>query len=255
MEFFNDLYGVEEKSNKAALVFGAVMGSLSLLFILAIVSIDVDTVTNIIRWYFSTFFISISLFSFSSYFFSKKKNKENWKGVKYAALLCSLLVLAIVFLPITLTSFVTEKIKFYNFFPHSTKYIISIFIPMIVSSFAWAVSYICLSNISELNASTIAALLSFLLWRFGSWFILFLYHKLGKNHLSKEVYAAIKKDLYISIFAMITFFTIIANCINFIEPYSGMIKGVTSAFAIYIAFDRLFGKWDKANKELEKQIQ
>lgn len=252
VNFLDDLYGTEEKTNKAALIMGTVFGCFSFLGVLAIANIYVDIITNIFRWYMTSFFLSVSLFSYSSYFFSKKKNKDKCKGVKYSAFIISLALLAIVFLPITVIAFLTGKIKFDYFFPHSTKYIITIFIPMLVTLLVWAVAYFSLLQVSWLNASTIAALISFFVWMWGGRFILFLYHKIGKHRLKDEVYASIKKDLYVCVFVMITFFTIVANCIHFSEPYNNMVKGVTSAFAIYIAFDRLFSKWDKVNKDLEK---
>lgn len=252
VDILDDLYGTEEETNKAALIMGTVFGCFSFLGALAIANIHVDIITNVFRWYMTSFFLSVSLFSYSSFFFSKKKNKDKCKGVKYAAFIISLALLAFVFLPVTVTSFLTGKIKFNYFFPHSTKYIIAIFIPMLVTLFVWAIAYYSLLKVSWLNASTIAALVSFFVWMWGGRFILFLYHKIGKYRLKDEVYASIKKDLYVFVFVMITFFTLVANCINFSAPYNNMVKGITSAFAIYIAFDRLFSKWDKANKDLEK---
>lgn len=250
--FLDSLYGSEEKTNTAALVIGTIFGGIAILIIMAILSIKVDVFTNVARWYFMALFLSASLFSFSSYFFSKKKNNSKFKGVKYVAFIISLALLAIVFLPITFLAFITQRIKFDYFFPHSTKYVIAIFIPMIVALLFWLIAYFSLAKVLWLNASTIAALIAFFVWTWGGRFILFLYKKIGKYRLNGEVYASVKKDLYVSVFAMITFFTIVVNCISFVEPYSSMMKGFTSAFAIYIAFDRLYNKWDKANKDLEK---
>ncbi len=251
--FFDSLYGSEEKSNSAALVIGTIFVGIAILIILAIYYVNVDIYINVARWYFMALFLSASLFSFSSYFFFKKKNSGKFKGVKYRAFIISLVILAIVFLPVAVLAFITERIKFDYFFPHSEKYIIAIFIPMIVACLIWPIAFLSLVAISWLNASTIAALFSFFIWTWGGRFILSLYKRIGKYRLKGEVYDSIKKDLYVGIFAMITFFTLVVNCINFVEPYSSMVKGVTSAFAIYIAFDRLYNKWDKANKDLENK--
>ena len=249
--FLADLYGSEQKNNTPALIVGGIQGILGILCIYAIISIQVDTFTNIFRLYIAFFLLSVSSFSISSYFFCKKQNSQKFKTIKYIAFIFSLLFLGIAFLPVTILEGVSQIIKFNNLIPHFTKYILSIFVPMIISLFVWVIIYIVFSKVIWLNESTLASLISFFVWRFGSWLIITCYHKSKRNLLNDEDYISIKKDLYISVFVFITLFTLIANCINFSEEYSYIVKGITNAFAIYIAFDRLFGKWDKANKELE----
>lgn len=242
-----DFYGSEEKENKDAVVLAIIFFFISLALLMVAKNPGMDNITRFLLIYLILFLWSVSLFSASSYFFFKKKNKEKYKSMKYVVFIISLIFFTLCFIPITFIAFLTGKIKFDYFLPNAEKYLIVIFLPMIFMLFVGVMIYFFSSRIEWLNAYTVSALSSFLLWMWSSRFLLWL----GKNRLKAEVYASIKKDLYVIIFAIITLVTIIAACIKFSGVYDNITKGFTSAFGIYIAFDRLFSKWDKANKDLE----
>ena len=46
--------------------------------------------------------------------------------------------------------------------------------------------------------------------------------------------------------------TFVANCFVFSDIENEFINGFTSAFAIYIAYDRLKGKWKTLNQQFEQ---
>ena len=49
--------------------------------------------------------------------------------------------------------------------------------------------------------------------------------------------------------------TFVANCFVFSDMEKEFINGFTSAFAIYIAYDRLKGKWKTLNQQFEQDIK
>lgn len=250
--FLDELYGSEQNPSKIPLVMGTIFSIIAFFGIVVIANVKVDIVSNIFLWYITIIFLAVAFFVFVVYFFQNAKGKNQYKKVKHTFIVLSLLILAIAFLPVTIVTFLSHSIKFKYLIAYPTVYIVSIFIPMLISIlFIWPVVYIKSSTVPLLNASTIAALSAFLSWQYGSLLILKLFRKKGKK-LNDEVFWSIKKDLYVVVFVMITTVTIIANCINFSETYSSVVKGFTGAFAIYIACDRLLGKWNKANEDYEK---
>jgi hypothetical protein len=106
--------------------------------------------------------------------------------------------------------------------------------------------------VSNINYSTILSLLIFFSYQCITHFLLYLFHRFGKNKLNDIEYKSIKKDFNVLVFAMITMFTIIANCFLFSDIEKELIDGFTKAFAIYIAIDRLIQKWKNLNQKLEQ---
>lgn len=80
IDFLDDLYGTEDKTNKAALIMGTVFGCFSFLGVLAIANIHVDTITNIFRWYMTSFFYQFHYFRIVPTFSLKRKIKISAKA-------------------------------------------------------------------------------------------------------------------------------------------------------------------------------
>lgn len=250
----SDLYGSKQQNTKTelwvGLVFAASSAVLTWLSFLA-----TDFLGIIFYAYLASLLSACSLFSFSSYFFAKSETKHKYKKLKYVVFTLSLLFLGIVFSPISLFVFVTTKISFLeNFLRHGEKYILALCLPLILSLILGVVLYDWLLNFPILNASTIAILCAFLIWRQGSLCILNRYHSQRKKPLNDREYLMIKKDFTVSVFLMITFVAILTNCLNLPTPYDNLVKSFSNAFAIYIAVDRLLGKWEKATAEVSEHL-
>lgn len=255
----NDLYGSEEKPKKSARNI-----SIIFLVIFAILLFLLHHLNNMNIWfyiclkYFSFVSFSLSIFAFSSYVFQKKKNMNKFKKLKLFTFISSLICISLSFLPITLLSLLSIKIKFTNFFKHMEIYFITFFMSLIISMliipsvlleiFKYC-NYLFTFNI---NYATILSLLIFMVYQWLTSLFLYCFHKIGKNRLTDVEYKSMKKDFNILVFAEITTITVIANCFVFSDTDKELINGFTNAFAIYIAFDRLIGKWKTLNQNFEQ---
>lgn len=253
INWLEDYYGSEENKNKDALKVGVFFIVFFVLITLAICFYDMDDIERITLIWFGALLFSIALFIFTSYFFFKKQDLDRYKIVKYVTFILSLLLMVITCFPIVLVGVISEKLKLEGIFRHSDKYAVIVCIPLTfgvcIGAFVYYISY----AIPFFKSNTLFMLVTFMFWRLGSIAIVEAYYKWGKNRLSEEDYLAIKKDLYVIVFAAITAFTIVANCINFQGVDADMVDGITKAFAIYIAIDRLSGKWKSANNEFNKE--
>lgn len=255
----NDLYGCEEEANKSAIYVGTFFSIVFalLLFVLSHLNKS-DIWLNICIAYFIFISFSLSFFAFSSYFFQKNKNMNKLKRLKWFTFIFSLIFIAISFLPITVLSFLSERIKFTNFFKYMEVYFITFFVSLLISLLIIPNLVLLLYEkysflfVSNINYSTILSLLIFFSYQCITHFLLYLFHRFGKNKLNDIEYKSIKKDFNVLVFAMITMFTIIANCFLFSDIEKELIDGFTKAFAIYIAIDRLIQKWKNLNQKLEQ---
>lgn len=255
----DDLYGREEKPNKTAIYVG-IFFSITfaiLIFILSHIN-NANMWLNIYIGYFIFLSFSLSFFAFTSYFFQKKKNMNKFKKVKIFVLLFTLILISISFLPVTLLSILSQKIKFTNFFKHIEIYLITFFVSLLISLLV--IPYLLLVLYEQysflfatnVNYSTILSLLIFATYQCITSLFLYFFHKIGKNKLNDIEYKSIKKDFNVLVFAMITTITVIANCFIFSDIEKELIDGFTKAFAIYIAFDRLIGKWKNLNQQFDQ---
>lgn len=250
-----DLYGSEEKSNKTPIhvgIFFAVFFSALLVIFNLAKNAEQSLKIYLIYFIFTSF--SLSFFAFSSYFFQKKKNMNKFVNLKKTMFILSIILILVAIFPITLLSIVSEKIKFNSFFKHMDKYFITLFVPLLISILI--VPYVLLrcnflSNLS-LNYMTILALLIFITYQTLTSLFLYSFHKIGKHKLNNKEYKSIKKDFNVLVFAVITTITIINNCFVFSGIDKELINGFTSAFAIYIAWDRLKTKWKSLNQKFEQ---
>lgn len=179
---------------------------------------------------------------------------NKFKNLKKLAFVSSIILILIAIFPITLLSIVSEKVKFNSFIKHMEKYFITLFVPLLISILL--VPYVLfhcnfLSNLS-LNYMTIFALLIFITYQGITSLFLYGFHKIGKHKLNDKEYKSIKKDFNVLVFAVITTITVINNCFVFSGIDKELINGFTNAFAIYIAFDRLIGKWKTLNNQFEQ---
>lgn len=255
----NDLYGSEEKPNKPAIYVGIFF---SVIFtVLLIVLFSCENTNNgleVCLVYFAYLSFSLLSFAFSSYFFQKKKNMNKFKRWKSFAFILSIIFILIALFPITLLSIVSEKIKFTTFLKYMDIYFITMFIPLIISVLVipnvllFAFNHCIYLSTLNLNYATILALLIFLIYQVITSLFLFAFHKIGKHKLNDKVYKSIKKDFNVLVYAEITTITVIANCFVFSDIEQELVKGFTSAFTIYIAFDRLVSKWKTLNKQFEQ---
>lgn len=253
----SDLYGSEEKPNKSAIGIGIFFSVVFAILLLIFVFFNnTENGMKIYLGYFIFTSFSLSFFAFSSYFFQKKGNKNKFKILKKSSFIISIIFIIFAIFPITLLSIVSEKIKFNSFFKHMDIYFITLFIPLLISILI--VPYVLfhcdfLSNLS-LNYMTILALLVFITYQGLTSLFLYIFYKIGKHRLNDTEYKSIKKDFNVLVFAVITTITVINNCFVFSDTEQELIKGFTNAFAIYIAFDRLVGKWKTLNKQFEQDI-
>ncbi len=254
----SDLYGSEEKPNKSAIGVGTFFSVLfAILLLIFIFSNNTENSMKIYLGYFIFTSFSLSFFAFSSYFFQKKENNNKFKILKKLSFIISIIFILFAIFPITLLSIVSEKVKFNSFIKHMDKYFITLFVPLLISILL--VPYVLfhcnfLSNLS-LNYMTIFALLIFITYQGITSLFLYGFHKIGKHKLNDTEYKSIKKDFNVLVFAVITTLTVIANCFVFSDIEQEFIKGFTNAFAIYIAFDRLIGKWKTLNKQFEQDSE
>lgn len=251
----NDLYGSEEKPNKTAIHIGIFFAVCFVVLLLIFNSLNnAEQSFKIYLEYFIFTSFSLSFFAFSSYFFQRKRNMDKFKNLKKIAFVLSIIFILIAIFPITLLSIVSERIKFDSFFEHMDKYFITLFVPLLISILI--VPYVLFhcdffSNLN-LNYMTIFALLLFITYQGITSLFLYCFHKIGKHKLNDTEYKSMKKDFNVLVFAAITTLTVIANCFVFSDTDQELIKGFTNAFAIYIAFDRLVGKWKTLNKQFEQ---
>lgn len=251
----NDLYGNEEKPNKTTIhvgIFFAVFFSVLLVIFNLVNNAEQSSKICLIYFIFTSF--SLSFFAFSSYFFQRKRNMNKFENLKKSMFILSIIFILIAMFPITLLSIVSEKIKFNSFFEHMNKYFITLFVPLFISIII--VPYVLLhcnflSNLN-LNYMTILALFIFITYQAITSLLLYCFHKIGKHKLNDTEYKSIKKDFNVLVFAEITTITVIANCFVFSDIKKELINGFTSAFAIYIAWDRLKTKWKNLNQQFEQ---
>lgn len=251
----SDLYCSEEKPNKSAIVIGILF---SVVFaILLLIFVFINNTENGIKIYLGYFIFtsfSLSFFAFSSYFFQKKGNKNKFGNLKKSSFRISIIFILFAMFPITLLSIVSKKIKFNSFLKHMDIYFITLFMPLLISILI--VPYVLLHceflSTLNLNYMTVFALLIFIAYQGITSLFLYIFHKVGKYKLNDIEYKSIKKDFNVLVFAGITTITIINNCFVFSNIEKELINGFTSAFAIYIAYDRLKGKWETLNKQFEQ---
>lgn len=251
----SSLYGSEEKPNKSAISVGIFFSIIfSILLLIFVFSNNTENGIKIYLGYFIFTSFSLSFFAFSSYFFQKKGNKNKFKILKKTSFIISIIFILFAIFPITLLSIVSEKIKFNSFFKHMDKYFITLFIPLLISILI--VPYVLLRceflSTLNLNYMTVFALLIFITYQGITSLFLYGFHKVGKHKLNDIEYKSIKKDFNVLVFAGITTITIINNCFVFSDIEKELINGFTSAFAIYIAWDRLKTKWKNLNKKFEQ---
>lgn len=251
----DDLYGSEEKPNKTAIYVGIFFSALfTLLLLIFLLCDNTEHSLKIYLGYFIFSSFSLSFFAYSSYFLQKKRNMNKFEYLKKLSFILSIFFIIIAMFPITLLSIISEKVKFNCFFKHMDKYLITSFVPLLISLLIVPyvlVRCVFLSAIN-LNYMTVFALLVFITYQGTTSLFLYGYHKLGKNKLNDTEYKSIKKDFNVLVFAEITAITVIANCFVFSDIELEFINGFTRAFAIYIAFDRLVGKWKALNKQFDQ---
>ena len=251
----NDLYGSEEKSNKTPIHIGIFFAVFfSALLVIFNSSKNAEQSLKIFLIYFILVSFSLSFFAFSSYFFQKKKNMNKFVNFKKSMFILSFLLILVAIFPITLFSIVSEKIKFNSFFKHMDIYFITLFVPLLISILVVPYVFFHCNFLSALNLNymTIFALLIFITYQGLTSLFLYGFHKIVKNKLSDIEYKSIKKDFNVLVFAGITTMTFVANCFVFSDIENEFINGFTSAFAIYIAYDRLKGKWKTLNQQFEQ---
>jgi hypothetical protein len=246
----DSFYGNNDKSNKSTLIIGVIIICVAIVF--SYLYTCTSHVTRVAFLYLATLATTESLLFFSWYFFSKKKNSGRFKTVKYLALRITLAVFMFLLCPIYIIVLVADKAKIHYLYQHFIMYVLTISVSFLCALITLVISFALLNKIPGLNAYTASALIAFLTWVLGEQFFLFVFNKNRKNRHNDIVYISIQKDLYILVFLFIAFVTLIANTIKFCN--TSMVDGLTSAFAIYIACDRLYSKWDKLNNDLEKKI-
>ena len=255
----NNLYGSEEKPHKSAIYIGILFSIIFSILLFVLYSLNIaDKNLRICLAYLIFLSFSLSFFAFSSFFFQKKKNMNKFKRLKSFAFIFSLILISIALLPITLLSIVSEKIKFTFFFKHLEICCITLFMPLVISLLIvpqvllFALNHCSFLSTLNLNYVTILALLIFITYQGITSLFLYAFHKIGKYKLNDTEYKSIKKDFNVLVFAVITTITVITNCFVFSDIEKELINGFTSSFAIYIAFDRLIGKWKTLNQQFEQ---
>lgn len=255
----NDLYGREEKPYKPAIYISILFSVIFAILLIALYRLNnADKIFRICLGYFVFLSFSLSSFAFSSYFFQKKKNMNKFKILKSFVFIFSFILILIACFPITLLYIVSEKIKFTIFFKHMDICFITLFMPLLFSLLIvprvllFALNHCSFLSTLNLNYMTILALLIFITYQGITSLFLYAFHKIGKYKLNDKEYKSIKKDFNVLVFAGITTITVIANCFIFSDIEKELINGFTSAFAIYIAFDRLVGKWKALNQQFEQ---
>lgn len=251
----DELYGSDEKPNKSAIHVGIIFSALfTFLLLIFLLCDDIGHSTKICLGYFIFTSFSLSFFAYSSYFLQKKRNMNKFENLKKSSFVLSIFFILIAIFPITLLSIVSEKVKFNSFSNHMDKYLITLFVPLLISLLLvpYALSHCDFLSAINLNYMTVFALLVFITYQGTTSLFLYGYHKLGKNKLNDTEYKSIKKDFNVLVFAEITAITVIANCFVFSDIELEFINGFTRAFAIYIAFDRLVGKWKALNKQFDQ---
>ena len=242
--FLADLYGSEEKVDKSTCIC-------AIIFAIASCCIGLNVWTSIvgIEKYIALFFIYIvemtSLFTISSYFFTKKKNADKNKGIKYVFFIFTLLLIVIPFLPITVYSLISEQIKKEEVKKFLIDYVLSMSISLIVAILGFGMVFHFLKNCQVINCNITSMIVALLLWR-GSVHVYF-WIKNRKSDENNE-YARVENSVALLIFVLITVVTIAIQCIKFDEVYAKYLKDSSNVFAIYIAVDRLIGKVKQVKK-------
>lgn len=252
----SSLYGSEEKPNKSAIGIGIFFSVIfAILLLIFFFFNNTENGMKIYLGYFIFTSFSLSIFAFSSYFYQKKINKNKFKILKKSSFIISIIFILFAIFPITLLSIVSEKIKFNRFFNYMDIYLITFFVPLLISILLVPYTLLHCDFLSafNLNYMTIFALLTFITYQALTSLFLYIFHKIIKYKLNDTDYKSIKKDFNVLVFAEITTITMINNCFVFSDIEKELINGFTSAFAIYIAWDRLKTKWKNLNQKFEQE--
>lgn len=273
--FLNSHYGSENNEDKSILIVAAVFLLLSTMMFVLILSstTEVSIIVNIAYGYIPSVMAVVSVLMISMYFFQDKKSSNKYKKCKWIFLCICLLAFIIVALPVTIFVGVLNLTKSPNVWKYSTLYGCTLVVSLLISTFAGIMFYNVLNVYTIINVVTVSVFFIFLIYLYTTKFVMFIYFKNRERKIERKVrnneeltqmlnlckydYKQTKTEVYVFTFIVIALATIATNCIRWqyvfttidSETIEIVVKSVSNAFAVYIAFDRLVDKWRKAHSE------
>lgn len=223
---------------------------------------------SIILIYFSCVFLAFAIFFVIMYFFQDSTKTGDNKLYKKVFITLGWFILATVAMPIMILLYLLDKTMFHNIWNHIVIYTIGIFAAFIGGLLVYLIGINIFSKYDFINANILAAFVAFIIsnlivraaFCFCFKFIKFVAHiryhkgKLLQEELDRKFsrltydYEQAKNEIYIINFLLIAILTFISVCFNFESMANNEImKGIISAFPLYIAFDRLSDKWKKTH--------
>lgn len=176
--------------------------------------------------------------------FTKSSKSQKWKKMKYFLLWSSIFALAVVFFPMTCLGWMSGKIKCKHIWLHLDKYLISLFVALIIATIVGLHLYF-IPWPPQVKYNTIVIFISFFVWRLTSSALLYVYHKRKKHGLNDEEYVSIKREVCFLVFAFITVVTVLANCMSKDFAYGALLEAFDDALVIYVALEALLVKWEE----------
>lgn len=163
--FFDDIYGKEDNLDSSQLVVGIIMSATTLI-ILGIMCANLKeknfTIDQYIGMYIIVIYFVLGLFISSSYLFRIEQKAEERRKIKYGFFIATLILICIVFLPVTIILAIIYKIKFINMYVHIMFYGLSLIITSFLDIIVFCSTWKLLENKNYIDCINIAGFVTFI---------------------------------------------------------------------------------------------
>ena len=270
---FHNSYGSKKNQDKAIILSGTLINIFIIaLYIWLYYSPVISPVPIIVLIYIFITYLSAGFSMIAMYFFLNEKTMHRFESLKRTFLYISLLAFLLASSPALILVYATYSIlnitKFKNVVAYFSIYCFCFFL----NPFSCLILFLFFRSFSikiNFNPISTATFFTFVLNYFLHRFIIYLYFCYKKNKERKLLikgkitqkdcdeqingyskdYIQSKNELYILNFLVLAVITFVFTCVNLDGTIlsSDMLRDISAAFALFIAFDRLYDKWKKTH--------